>query len=552
MTKILKQTTSGGISFLELLLDETLCSGSILVEKELAIAAGGINPYLNAKQKYELLLRIAANGNLIFLPEEKDPALPYLTLEDDVSNENGWQTDCYLVGKYSAELQQNNLFDIVLQSLLDEADHEGRKEQTLSFLEQMISHNDSYWKIAEGDCPILIYKGDDICHNVLNVFAEQFGTALADAGRNVIYFDCGKEDLGRLTSYMYQHFQAIIGIQSYLFSVKMKDEVHYLHEYLYGPKYNFIFDHPIWMKQHLMHHYPDFYVLTHDENYVAFLQKYLKKEAILFPPAGLIPPHHQTNSDCFQTMYDVTFIGTYGDYMQEVLLIHQLDRSKRFLANRFLLKMRRHPELTSEAALLAVLQDKGMVLSDEAFVSLFYELRRVIYCVMHYYRYHILETLLKSGITLDVFGETWQHCPLCRYQNLICHPDVTVKESLSIWQYSKISLNIMSWHKGGFTERMANIMLCGSVLATDATTYLQRDYTKEDMIVFSLDAPETLSEQIQALLQNEPLRQSIAANGKAKTLKLHTWKKRAEEFLKLQQQITATEATSPATAQSAQ
>lgn len=42
----------------------------------------------------------------------------------------------------------------------------------------------------------------------------------------------------------------------------------------------------------------------------------------------------------------------------------------------------------------------------------------------------------------------------------------------------------MSWHKGGFTERMANIMLCGSVLATDATTYLQRDYTKEDMIVF--------------------------------------------------------------------
>lgn len=110
----------------------------------------------------------------------------------------------------------------------------------------------------------------------------------------------------------------------------------------------------------------------------------------------------------------------------------------------------------------------------------------------------------------------------------------------------------MSWHKGGFTERMANIMLCGSVLATDATTYLQRDYTKEDMIVFSLDAPETLSEQIQTLLQNEPLRQSIAANGKAKTLKLHTWKKRAEEFLKLQQQITATEATSPATAQPAQ
>jgi len=34
-----------------------------------------------------------------------------------VATENGWQTDCYLVGKYSAELQQNNLFDIVLQDI---------------------------------------------------------------------------------------------------------------------------------------------------------------------------------------------------------------------------------------------------------------------------------------------------------------------------------------------------------------------------------------------------------------------------------------------------
>lgn len=72
MTKILKQTTSGGISFLELLLDETLCSGSILIEKELAIAAGGINPYLNAKQKYDLLLRIAAMVILSFFRKRKN------------------------------------------------------------------------------------------------------------------------------------------------------------------------------------------------------------------------------------------------------------------------------------------------------------------------------------------------------------------------------------------------------------------------------------------------------------------------------------------------
>ena len=530
MTKILKQTSSGRISFLELLLDETLCSGDIKVEKELAIQAGGINPYLKAKQKYELLLRIASTGNIDFLSESEVPDYSYITLKD-ASDNSGWQTDCYIVGKYSKELQESNLFDIVVQSLLDEAARENRSEQTLSFLEQMISHSEIYWKIEEGSCPILIYKGDDICHNVLNIFAEQFGMALRQIGRNVIYFDCSKEKLNTLTSYMHHHFQAVIGIQSYLFSVKMKDEIHYVHEYIYGPKYNFIFDHPIWMKQHLMHHYPDFYVLTHDENYVAFLERYFHKNAVLFPPAGIISPT-QSSPNAY---YDVTFIGTYGDYMQEVFLIHQLDRSKRFLANSFLLKMRQNPELTSEAALHAVLLDRDMELSDEEFSALFYELRRVIYCVMHYYRSRVIKLLLESDITLDVFGDSWQRCPLRRYENLICHPNVTVEESLSVWQNSKISLNIMSWHKGGFTERMANIMLSGAVLATDDTTYLHKDYTPDDLIVFSLNSPETLIAQIKTLLHNEPLRKEIASNGRAKTEALHTWQKRAEQFLELLQ-----------------
>lgn len=533
MTKILKQTPSGRISFFDLLLDETLCAGEIAVEKNLIIQAGGINSYLRSKQKYELLLRIAATGNIDFF-ETTELDSSYIILEDDsaFTTETGWQTDCYIAGKYSQLLHENNLFDLVIESLLNDAKLENRQEDTLYFLEHMIAHDDIYWHIAEGSCPILIYKGDDICHNVLNIFAEQFGMALEHTGKKIVYFDCGKEDLNTLTSYINQHFQAIIGIQSYLFSIKMKDELHYLHEYIYGPKYNFIFDHPIWMKSHLMHHYPDFSVLTHDANYVSFVQKYFHTNAILFPPAGIVPP---VDVAIAQPHYDVTFVGTYGDYMQEVFLIHQLERPKRFLANKFLLKMRQHPHMTSENALHEVLSDQGLDVADEEFVTIFYDLRRVIYCVMHYYRYHVLRTLLDNGIQLDVFGDSWYHCPLRHYKNLICHPNVTVEESLSIWQHSKISLNIMSWHKGGFTERMANIMLCGAVLATDDTTYLHKDYSPDDLIIFSLDHPEALARQIQHLLTDETARQVMAQNGKDKTLTLHTWSKRAEQFLEILQ-----------------
>ena len=56
-----------------------------------------------------------------------------------------------------------------------------------------------------------------------------------------------------------------------------------------------------------------------------------------------------------------------------------------------------------------------------------------------------------------------------------------------IWQQSKLSLNIMSWHKAGFTERMANIMLAGAVLVTDDTRYLEGRYENgKDLVSFGL------------------------------------------------------------------
>lgn len=527
------QESQEGMDFLELLLDEKLCRGTILADKELVCRVGGINERLPAKKKYELLLRIVD-----FVPVKIVEALPEKTgelivLEDDeeeAAANFGWQTDCYIVGKYSRRLQENGVFDAVLETVLCEAENAGRGQETLTFLEQMIKRQEAFWHIDDSTKPILIYKGDDICHNVLTVFAEQFGNALERVGKHVIYFDVSRREISELTDYMYQRYQAVIGVQSYLFSVKMKDGEHYLHEYIYGPKYNFVFDHPVWMRQHLEHHYRDFYVLTHDMSYVEFTERYLKQKAFLFPPAGM-----STNSGELERCYDISFVGTYGNYWNEVLLIHQMERKQRFLANRFLLKMRKYPNMTSEDAFRSVLDDYGRRLSDEEFLQQFHGMRRVIYCVMHYYRDRVLRSILESGIQLDVFGDSWSYSPLRQYSNLICHPDVTVEESLTVWKQSKLSLNIMSWHKGGFTERMANIMLAGAVLITDSTSYLTKDYEECDLVAFDLTEREKLPEQIKYLLENEEERNKIAENGERKTMKYHTWDRRAEEFLEILQ-----------------
>lgn len=528
MKRLLKQSVSG-ISFMNILLDETLCEGEILIDKELVRMAGGINKKLPAKQKYECILRIAKNMPVEFVSDFAEEDARICFSEEKETGNRGWKTDCYVIGKYSAILQENKVFEVAVSAVLEEAAHMGRYEETISFLEKMIAHTEEYYELDNSTRPILIYKGDDVCHNVLTVFAEQFGTALEKAGNCVEYFDVGRQPIEELLLYRNQYFKAIIGVQSYLFSVKMKDEVHYLHEYIWGPKFNFIFDHPVWMKKHLEHQYPDFYVLTHDKDYVSFIQKYWKKKAYLFPPAGI----EAEPKEVLERIYDLTFVGTIGNYWNEVLRIRKMERKKRFLANRFLLIMRKRPNLSAEEALKRALKVYNVELDEESFVAVLYELRHIIYCVMHYYRHKVLQEILESGIRLDVFGNSWAESSLAKYPNLICHPDVTVEESLTIWKQSKLSLNIMSWHKAGFTERMANIMLAGAVLVTDDSRCLINEYDERDMLIFRLEEQKTLPDRIKQLLLDEDTRKKIAENGQRKTRQKHTWDVRAKEFIEL-------------------
>lgn len=520
-------------SFLDLLLDETLCAGTVYIPKQLARMAGGINSHLKSGKKYELLMRIAIQKPIRLKNIAKTDSFfieNHIVLEDDDQNtklEYGWMTDCYLVSKYSGQLQQNNLFDAVVQSILQDAQLQGRYNETVEYLEKMLKKEQEYYYIDDITKPILIYKGDDICHNVLTVFAEQFGKALEHAGKQVIYFDMGKEPIGNVTRYMYQHFCAIIGIQSYMFSIKLENDIEYLHQYIYGPKYNFIFDHPIWLKQHLQHGLNDFFVLTLDSDYVTFVQDHFRLNAILFPPAGIAVDGTE------KKIYDLTFVGTYNDYRSQLPVLRKMNRSMRFFANHLLRVMRKNTDLSSEEAFDRTVRERGIVLTETEYLELFYEMRRVFFCMIHYYRECVIQSIIDGGIKIDLFGDSWKESRFYDHPNVVCHPDITVEESITVWKRSKLSLNIMSWHKAGFTERMANIMLAGTVLVTDDTRYLHNQYDENDMLIFRLNKLEILPQQIMELLGDEEKQKVMAERGKEKTLRYHTWEKRAEEFLNL-------------------
>ena len=116
---------------MDLLLDETICAGTVAVPREMACLAGGVNKRLGAKQKYELLLRIAAETPVEFAETGEDACgQENMMVFDDVETpENagmGWRTDCYVLGKYSAQLQEAGYFNAAIEAVLAEAQMEGR------------------------------------------------------------------------------------------------------------------------------------------------------------------------------------------------------------------------------------------------------------------------------------------------------------------------------------------------------------------------------------------------------------------------------------------
>ena len=518
------------LSFLQILLDERYAEGYLSIPVKILRKCGYLNERLSGKRMYELLLRVIQEYPITGVPAGTDFVEEESSLSD---TEVDFETDCYIVGKYSNVLQERGFFGEVVGNLIDRAKQSDREEHRLVYLEDMLARKESYAWIEAGTAPILIYFGVTYCYNVMNVMLEQLAAALEHKGVPVIRYDEQKEDITGLGRYVGKTFRAVVGMQTYLMSVYMKETGRFLHDEIYGPKFNIVLDHPFWLKKQLTHVPAKYYVLTHDENYKEFVDTYYPEVSgcCLFPPGGIL----QTKGiSLTERRYDVCFIGTYGDYREKCKLISRSERGIRFIANRLLLCLRKDPSLTAESALKKALDYYNISLSQEQFLEMMYRMGTVIQCIMYYYREKTVRVLAEAGIRIDVWGDSWKQSILSAFPQVTIHGDVNWQESLEILEKSKISLNVMAWHKAGFTERMANSMLAGAVLLTDETFYHRDEFSDgRECKMFSLKALEVLPEIVSGLLQDDAKRNTIARNGYIYAKKNHTWDVRADEMLSI-------------------
>ncbi|MDD6550809.1 MAG: glycosyltransferase [Lachnospiraceae bacterium] len=455
-----------------------------------------------------------------------------------------WQTDCFLVSWLKDELAAAGQFDAAVLAALG-TDIENR----MPFLKKMLSHQKEYSRFLQKASPYVFLVGDDICYGVLEDFSRKFGAAFEKMGYRVIYQD--RQRIPEVYEQMYEgtSYRGIFGMQDPLLSKKLGEN-----EYFFGkvnaPLYLFSFDHPAGFYDFIYDSPEDMVVLTLDRYYAEYVEKYFHRKAFLFPPGGEKPAHvfkdfEEFKADAFlNRKYDLSFLGSYGtDIDEHVRWIRENEPKLYPIASRFVGHMLKETNEPSEMAFRRAVddmhmhvknQEKNEPLSDENFSLLFNEWVPMEKSVASTFRNRIVRQVASSGIEFHIYGNDWEK--IGEYPCFHVHEPLSYEKAKQVYNNSWLSLNVMTWHKAGFTERIAESQLRGSLVVTDSTEYLRENYTDGDDIIMYDLSDESIAElpnRLKALLSDKDHLMHIAYNGYQNALAHHTWDTRAEEFIKM-------------------
>ncbi|RRF96416.1 MAG: glycosyltransferase family 1 protein [Lachnospiraceae bacterium] len=450
-----------------------------------------------------------------------------------------WKTDCFLVSWLQQELAAAGQFDNMVLLALG-SDIQAR----MPFLKDMLSHQGEYGRFLENASPYMFLVGDDICFGVLEDFSRKFGAALQRAGYQVIFQN--RNEIPQVYGQRFQgnSYRGIFGMQDPLMATKIENGS-YLFDHINSKKYYWSFDHPAGFFDTLHAAPEDVIVLTLDKNYVSYTKRFLKRRALFFPPGGEKQSKTWKNFDEFkasklrENQMGISFLGTPGVGLQENIDYTREHNRKLYpLVSTYSYNLLNHTDEPSEMAFERTLEDPEVgiknQISDDDFAELFGEWASLEKNASKTVRKQVVKEIVSAGADLNVYDRGWKD--IGDFPNLIVHDSIPYEDARKVYDKSWMSLNVMSWHKDGFTERIAEPQLHGSLVVTDSTRYLRENYTDgEDIVMFDLNdqSIKELPERIRALLSDKDRLLHIAYNGYLNALKNHTWDARAEQFLKL-------------------
>lgn len=470
---------------------------------------GAFNSKLTQKTTYEFLCRMVRETGCCKIRKavSKAGAATGTKEESVISNEGIAETLAYMVRYHMNHLHRLGLTDRIF-SLFCEYAQAGNFFQTFQQkVNLFLSDEKAYEKLARQTAAFVILRGDDTCGGVLQGFADDLADCLTDKGQAVIVMD---EDFSDHEMLQNMVCKGVVGFQNKALEIDFFRKIR-------GSKFQFWFDNPLRFEGVLRNLSEEYFILCQDANYASLIREYYHTpNAIQFPPGGRVSCGMPSRRP-----YDIVFMGNYFE--------DDADRLTGF-EREFYEHMLLHPCETFEQGLSELRED----LDEDSFIKMSCSLKPACRAVIGHFRNRVVSTILEAGFDLHVYGDSWKNYQGTGREHLKIHPYASVEESLKELGKAKIGLNIMSWHKAGMTERIANIMLSGAVCLTEETTYLREHMQEgEEIITFCLDHLEELPIKIKELLDKQDLREKIAGNAYCRAMAEYTWEQRAEELILL-------------------
>lgn len=511
---------------------------ALAVKKSVLEWTGSFHETLQCFNTYEFLCRVAAKTAVYGIPCAED--VPEDVCEGSDSDEMQKDRDgsvgtvlpeeekapsartlAYIARLHMVRLKAEGTLEDVFNRLIDYTVRLGCNQEFSGAMGVMLDSFEEFEKLARNTAPYLIFVGDDTCYSVPKRFAAALSDELVGLGQAVITTDGRHGEWNTAGRSNIANPPILKGVVGYQMKILERE----IFRKMACPKFQFWFDNPIYFPDMLQDLSQEYYILSQDADYADYIKRYYgTKNALQFPPAGEDAGYAGNQ----ERPYDVVFIGSYRNQWDVDAFA---DEERQFYEY-----MKCHPDVNFEAGYRQYLTENRHM--EDADTNRIRDglgrVENACRAVTSYYRDAVIETLIAAGINVHVYGDTWRNFHSEHESCLIRHPEVSVEESLEVFGHARIGLNIMTWHKAGMTERIANIMLSGAVCLSDESSYLREHYTDgEEMLLFKLSELSALPQKVLHLLRDEERRQQMAAKAYERARKEHTWRKRAEEFLAL-------------------
>ena len=304
--------------------------------------------------------------------------------------------------------------------------------------------------------------------------------------------------------------------------------------------WTFLIDPPIYLNERLKQINSDVMVSCIDRRHVSYIDRYYKNVPwTCFMPHGGVTgevPHQIPFSD---KKYDAVILGSLQNIDTVNSVINSLKNSYDPMAGSIIDEALSNPNDALEAVAHRIIHGSGADFDDNMFREFMYIIRGIDALRRYYKRAALIKNLNREGIAIDIWGDGWEplveECP--DRSKIKLHGNVSYNEAKYIIRDSRILINDMPPYYEGSHERVFVAMQCGTIAASDRSTFFEECFEDDrDILFYDTEDIQRLASRINELL-NDPVKAGNIIENSSALSHRHTWDSRANAILEITEMI---------------